>query len=387
MGAVPSHEQPSEPAAGRRTSVGEKDTVPEAVPCVSKKRGPRIEDLVHEESLSPVKRRRIESPDCRDECEHLAVRRPEDDLRVSHAQSHQLRSDIDALARVRNAPPDIATSGPLPPILLARHGILDGLAAIHNAPSMLLAPLPPIQTLDGEGEERPIHEPAPLRPWQLVGGQPSLLVDLEHRGEEYLESRVSILNDDGTIPENYNDAQSESPSWEAITVRDEGSPNYSPSPIPSVPPALPPTHYAANPNMWFPGYNPPPALEGSPDRNLSLSLSAAARAAGLDVQSPEYNPSPVPSVLIQPPNTYVTEPEDEAEPEPRPQSADSTFQFTGLPRVESPPRYIRGVTSPDWSAENTPSPPTTPQEHKRDLQEPDDAETEWRDGSSVTLFG
>ena len=245
MGTASSHESRSRPAVGGHTLLQDRGTLPKAAPYVPKKRGLRIEDLLQNE-VPPTKRRRVEPPDRHDKCnlQRFVVRYPGDDLRTFHTQLHQPNRDFDALAKVRNAPPDVTISGPLPPILLPRHGLLDGLAAIHNAPSVLLAPLPPIKALNDEEVVRLIHEPSPLRPWQLFGNQPSLLVDMERTATEYVEDRVSSLNDDGTMPEDHYHAQSGSVLWGAETVWDEGSPDYSPSPIPSVFTPPPATHHA-----------------------------------------------------------------------------------------------------------------------------------------------
>ncbi|KAH0565337.1 hypothetical protein GP486_001269 [Trichoglossum hirsutum] len=166
----------------------------------------------------PAKKRRVWYSDNAHNAYHHDIRCPEDDLMAFHTQGHVLNRDRDVLANVRNAPPDMTSNGALPPILLPRNGLLDGLAAIHNAPWVLLGTLPPIQTLGGGRVPREFYEPEPLRPWQLVGSRPSFLVDLECVATEQTESRVSFLNDDGTLPEGFR--------WEL----EEGSPSYSPSP-------------------------------------------------------------------------------------------------------------------------------------------------------------
>ncbi|KAI9767923.1 MAG: hypothetical protein M1840_005416 [Geoglossum simile] len=217
----------------------EQHTLPGAAPCVSRKRGLRIEDIIQRES-PPTKRRRVEPAHHRDKCnlQHFVVH-IEDDLRTFHSPRRQPNSGVDVLVQVRNAPADVATSGPLPRIFLSRHGLLDGRAGIHNAPSTLPALLPPIQSLDDRRPLCPILEPAPLRPWR-IGSWPSLLADMEHMATEYVEDSASSLDVEEARLQGYPCVLSEQASWHAKTVRDEGSPDYNPSPISpiSTPPPI-----------------------------------------------------------------------------------------------------------------------------------------------------
>jgi hypothetical protein len=287
MSAVSSHQRP------QRALLQDRETLPGAALGMSRRRGLRIDDIVQRQS--PPKRRRVEPANSRDKCNLqrfvVHVQYPAHDLRSFHSQRRQPNSDLDVLAKVRNAPADVAASGPLPRIILSRHGLLDGLAAIHNAPSTLSTPLPQIQLLNDRRALCPILEPAPLRPWRLVGNRLSLLVDMERTATEYVEDPVSSLTDNELRLKSYAHTLNEPTPSETITVQAECSTDYDPSPVPSIS-----TYRAAE--LTDEG-----SLDYSPSPVLPIwALRHATKLA--DEGSPDYNPSPIPSVSPPPPMTH-----------------------------------------------------------------------------------
>ncbi|KAI9861791.1 MAG: hypothetical protein M1813_005140 [Trichoglossum hirsutum] len=215
MGATTSRELPLPAVRRTRTNQGNAPCV--AVLSAPGKRKCYSDRANTQETALPEKKRRVWYYGDAQNTHHCDIRRPEDDLMAFHIQPHILNRDLDVLANAHNDPPGVATNGALLPTPPLRNGLLDGLAAIHNAPCVLLRPLPPIQTLDDGKVECEFYQPTPLRPWQLIGSQSSHLVDLECMAAE-VESRMSFLSDDGAMSEDF------------CRDLEEGSPYYGPSP-------------------------------------------------------------------------------------------------------------------------------------------------------------
>ncbi|KAH0536880.1 hypothetical protein FGG08_006283 [Glutinoglossum americanum] len=353
------------------------DTLREAVLWAPKKRKHQSDGGKYPPATPPAKKRRVWYHDGEYKVHHNDLRRSEDGLVASHAQHHILNHDFDDLTRARNTPPDITTSGPLPPVLISRNGHLDGLAAIHNAPSGLLGPLPPIKSLDDSEVVREIYEKSPLRPWQLVGSQPSLLIDMERMATEQLENRASFLNDNGTVPSSF--AESDWVSWDQVDLREE----------------LLNLRQVFAYDRLSPDYGTQATITPPEEQDHIFQLDEAS-AALQPMSSPYYAPSSYYSMLDYGYSQYHGMSADQPvlilPEEPNhtfQQDADfATTQLASSPPIEGPFQYfIPELSDPIWSPQTLPSPLATPQHCPCVSRALEDTEAEFASDSSSTLYG